>query len=95
MLSESIIPSTITFALVNTIQNLVGMIKNRTDHYLWNVLTLIFVSFYELLYYMYDTNWHSIKLLVVVIVSTIITIIFTVLAYFEVYNSTHRNHNLV
>lgn len=91
---ESLIPSTITYVLVNTIQNLVNMIKSNTEHFLCNILSIVLVSVYEFIYFVYGTNYTSIFLLIFAIIMTVGVVIVSVFSYFEIYNSTHRNHDL-
>ena len=91
---ESLIPSTITYALVNTIQNLVNMIKSNTNHFFWNILNIVLVSIYEFVYFVYGTNYKSIFMLIFAIIMTVSVVMVSVLSYFEIYNSTHRNHDL-
>lgn len=92
---ETLIPSTLTFAITNSFQNLIIMLRKGTNVFIYNIVSLVITFIFELFYCLttaFPINGTIVFLNCILI---ILTIVFTVLSYSEAYKLTHRNHGLV
>lgn len=92
---ETIIPSTLTFAITNSFQNLIIMLRKGTNVFICNIISLVITFIFELFYCLTTTFPINGFIIFLNFVFIMVTIVFTVLSYNETYKLTHRNHSLV
>lgn len=92
---EAIIPTTITYVLVLVFENVINIIKEKKDHYVWNVITLVSVLLYLLIYTFYQLFWNTWFLVILEMVLTVLLLVASTFSYREIYISNNRKHNIV
>lgn len=90
---ESIVPTTITYVLGCVWVNIVEIVQNQTEHYVWNLITCFFVFLYALLFSAYLITGFTFVWIFIEFVATLLMLTLNILCYRE--KSLHRKHSLV
>ena len=81
---NSLIPTTITYVLGCVLVNIAELLRDKSDNYVFNIFTCLFVMIYALIFCMYIMVEFSL---------TILLLWLNIMCYNEKYK--HRNHGLV
>ena len=92
---ETIIPTTTTYVLVLVFGNVINIIKEKKDHYIWNVITLVSVLLYLLIYTFYQLFWNNWFMVKLEVVLTVLLLLASLFSYGELYKSNDRKHNII
>lgn len=93
LLVNSIVPTTITYILCEVLHGLMAK-KIKQKNVFWIIITIIFVSIYEVLYLIYYLS-SELSWFIVLAVFTIVLIVLNAINYKKLYNSINRGHSLV
>lgn len=91
---NSLVPTTITYVLGESIHNFISLYKKKTGHYIWTVFTLISVGIYEMLFLIY-TVAETVPWICTMLISTLVVLFLNALSYRDCYFAVNRNHGLV
>lgn len=92
VLLDSLIPTTITYVLGCVLVNISELLRDKSNNYVFNVFTCIFVMIYAMIFCMYVMMEISIIWIILEILFTATLIWLNVMCYKEKYE--HRNHSL-
>lgn len=90
---NSLIPTTITYVLGCVLVNIAELLRDKSDNYVFNIFTCLFVMIYALIFCMYIMVEFSLVWVVVEFLVTILLLWLNIMCYNEKYK--HRNHGLV
>lgn len=90
---NSLIPTTITYVLGCVLVNIAELLRDKSDNYVFNIFTCLFVMIYALFFCMYIMVEFSLVWVVVEFLVTILLLWLNIMCYNEKYK--HRNHGLV
>lgn len=90
---DSLIPTTITYVLGCVLVNIADLLRNKSDEYVYNIITCLFVFIYTLIFCLYVMTGFSCGWVIGEIALTAILLLLNVMCYNEKYK--HRNHGLV
>lgn len=89
---DSLIPTTITYVLGCVLVNIAELLREKSDNYIFNIFTCIFVMIYAIIFCMYVVAGFSVSWIIVEFLATAILLGLNVMCYNEKYK--HRNHSL-
>lgn len=92
VLLDSLIPTTITYVLGCVLVNIAELLKNKSDNYVFNIFTCIFVMIYAIIFCMYVIAGFSGIWIVLELIFTATLLWMNFMCYIEKYK--HRNHSL-
>ncbi len=91
---DTIIPTTITYVLGCVLVNLVELLQqSEKSHFLFNILTCLFVCVYAMIYTLYLFKGYSVGWLIAELILTALLLVLNICCYKEKFR--HRNHGLV
>lgn len=93
--AEAIIPTTITYVLVCSFENIIKMMKIKTNEFFWNLITLVALVFYLMGYTFYQLFWDAWLMIILELIFTVLILISSIRSYKETYVSLNRNHNII
>lgn len=89
---SSLIPTTITYVLGCVLVNITELLRDKSDNYIFNIFTCIFVMIYAMIFCMYVMVGFSLWWVIGEFVATDFLIWLNIKCYDEKYK--HRNHGL-
>lgn len=92
VLLDSLIPTTITYVLGCVLVNISELLRDKSDNYVFNIFTCIFVMIYAIIFCIYMMTGFSEVWIVVEMICTSVLLLLNVVCYKEKYQ--HRNHSL-
>ena len=92
--AEAMIPTTSTYVLVAVLDNLIKIIKTKSDYGIWNFIAVGSVALYLICYTFYQLFWNTWFMVALEVVLTILLLIVNVFSYKETF-SLNRNRNIV
>lgn len=92
ILLDSLVPTTITYVLGCVLVNITELLRDKSDHYIFNIFTCIFVMIYAIIFCMYVMKGFSVVWVILELLFTAVLLWLNVMCYKEKYE--HRNHSL-
>lgn len=92
VLLDSLIPTTITYVLGCVLVNISELLRDKSDDYVFNIFTCIFVMIYAIIFCIYVMTGFSTVWIGLELFFTAILLWLNVMCYKEKYK--HRNHSL-
>lgn len=89
---DSLIPTTITYVLGCVLVNIAELLRDKSDNYVFNIFTCIFVMIYAIIFCMYLMTGFSVLWIIIEFLVTAILLSLNIMCYKEKYQ--HRNHSL-
>lgn len=89
---DSLIPTTITYVLGCVLVNISELLKNKSENYVFNIFTCIFVMIYAIIFCMYVMTGFSVLWIIGEFVATAFLIWLNIMCYKE--KNIHRRHDL-
>lgn len=90
---DSLIPTTITYVLGCVLVNIVELLQDKADNYIFNIFTCLFVMIYAIIFCIYVISGFSLGWMIGEILITTLLLILNVMCYQEKYKN--RNHGIV
>ncbi len=91
---DTLVPTTITYILAESIHNMILLYEKKNGNYLWSIITFLCVTLYEMLYLIYRIA-NSFCWMNIITIATILLLILNALSYRDSFYATHRNHGLI
>lgn len=92
VLLDSLIPTTITYVLGCVLVNISELLRDKSNNYVFNIFTCIFVMIYAIIFCMYVMTGISTIWIILEAFLTAILLWLNIMCYKEKYK--HRNHSL-
>lgn len=90
---NSMVPTTITYVLGCVLVNIVDLLKNNANNYIYNISTCFFVMIYALIFCLYIMEKFTFLWAIFEAVLTLVLLLLNLMCYKEKYKNTH--HGLV